>query len=191
MKIQFESCTEAELWEYVASGLLKSGIESVLVGGAVVSIYSSGAYRSGDLDFIVSALFKGRLPQAMASIGFQKKGRHYIHLQCAHLFVEFPPGPLAIGDDTSIQPDKKTVHEGLIKILSPTDCIRDRLASFIHFKSRDALDQAVLVARSQPFDINRIRSWCEKENSSHAWEEFRRLLAQTGGPILSEGFNKK
>ena len=184
MTIRFESCTESELWEYVASRLQQNGIESVLVGGAVVSIYSSGAYRSGDLDLIVGALFRDRLPKAMASIGFQKKGRHYIHPSCSHLFVEFPPGPLAIGDDTSIQPDQKAVNGAVIKILSPTDCIRDRLASFIHFRSRDALDQAVLVARTQPFDINRIRSWCLKEKAEGAWEEFRRLLAQASGSTL-------
>ncbi len=31
----------------------KGGIDTILVGGAVVSIYTEGAYRSGDLDFIL------------------------------------------------------------------------------------------------------------------------------------------
>jgi len=33
----------------------QAGIESVLVGGAVVAVYTKGAYRSGDLDFISGA----------------------------------------------------------------------------------------------------------------------------------------
>ncbi|EKO16008.1 IS3 family transposase, partial [Leptospira kirschneri] len=33
------------------------GIQSVLVGGAVVSIYSRGAYRSGDIDLVEPFLF--------------------------------------------------------------------------------------------------------------------------------------
>jgi hypothetical protein len=47
MKINFRTCTEAELWVYAAGDLAESGIESVLVGGAVASIYTSGAYQSG------------------------------------------------------------------------------------------------------------------------------------------------
>lgn len=48
----FSKCTEEELWRYVAFHLSAAGIESVLVGGVVVAVYSEGAYRSGDLDLI-------------------------------------------------------------------------------------------------------------------------------------------
>jgi hypothetical protein len=45
-------CTEEELWHYVAWHLEGEGIHSVLVGGAVVAIYTEGLYRSGDLDMV-------------------------------------------------------------------------------------------------------------------------------------------
>jgi hypothetical protein len=57
MKIDFKTCTEKELWEFVASHLKLRGVSTVLVGGAVVSIYTDGAYQSGDLDFILTDLF--------------------------------------------------------------------------------------------------------------------------------------
>jgi hypothetical protein len=79
-------------------------------------------------------------------MGFKKEGRHYRHPDCPHLFVEFPPGPLGIGEDTKVKPMEKREEGFTFKILSPTDCIRDRLASYIHFKSREGLDQAILVA---------------------------------------------
>ncbi|EKR64455.1 hypothetical protein LEP1GSC036_3634 [Leptospira weilii str. 2006001853] len=41
---------EEGLWKFVGWHLANKGIQSVLVGGAVVSIYSRGAYRSGDID---------------------------------------------------------------------------------------------------------------------------------------------
>jgi hypothetical protein len=47
MKINFRTCTEAELWVYAAGDLAESGIESVSVGGAMVSIYNFCAYQSG------------------------------------------------------------------------------------------------------------------------------------------------
>lgn len=43
--IDFQSCTEEELWKYVATHLKLNQIDTILVGGAVVSIYSEGIYR--------------------------------------------------------------------------------------------------------------------------------------------------
>jgi hypothetical protein len=131
MKINFKACTEEELWKYVAIHLKKNGIDSVLVGGAVVSIYSDGAYESGDLDFVLTDMFVKNLPTIMSEIGFVKKGgRHYEHPECKHLYVEFPSSFLEIGDDNQIKPDEIVVEKTKIKIkiLSPTDCVRDRLA---------------------------------------------------------------
>jgi hypothetical protein len=45
MKINFRTCTEAELWVYAAGGLAESGIESVLVGGAVGRAAAGGSRR--------------------------------------------------------------------------------------------------------------------------------------------------
>lgn len=132
MKIDFKICTEKELWEYVGSELQKRGVSTVLVGGAVVAIYTNGAYQSGDLDFILTDLFVKKVPEIMKEIGFEKRsGRHYVHPECKHLYVEFPTGPLEIGDDTKIVPDEVTVEGVKIKILSPTDCVKDRLATYI------------------------------------------------------------
>jgi len=70
--INYKTCSEEELWKFVATHLESKGLSVVLVGGAVVSIYSEGAYRSGDLDFIVTSLFKGKLPKYMKEIGFER-----------------------------------------------------------------------------------------------------------------------
>jgi hypothetical protein len=176
MKIDFKTCSEEELWKFVGSHLSMNGIDAVLVGGAVVSIYSDGLYESGDLDFIVQNLKKDRLPSIMGGIGFKKKGRHYVHPECKHLFVEFPSGPLGIGNDVNIKPVEKIDGENHIKILSPTDCIKDRLASYIHFKSKEGLDQAILVARKQPFKKSEVQRWCKAENSNWAFDDFVKKL---------------
>lgn len=86
----WEKCTEKEVWEYVATHLAKNGIDTVLVGGAVVAIYTEGLYRSGDLD--------------------------------------------------------------LVQL--------NRLASYIHFKALECLDQAVLVAQKHPHDRKKLQQWC-------------------------------
>jgi coenzyme F420-reducing hydrogenase delta subunit len=79
LAIDLSSCDEKELWEYVAVHLKKRGIDTVLVGGAVVSIYSKGAYHSGDLDFVKTSMLVTKLEETMNEIGFKKHGRHYTH----------------------------------------------------------------------------------------------------------------
>ncbi|WP_372655447.1 hypothetical protein [Halobacteriovorax sp.] len=174
MKIDLRNCSELELWHYVAVHLKKHDIDTVLVGGAVVSIYTNGAYKSGDLDFVKLDLFTTGLEKAMKEIGFEKKGtRHYIHKDCKHLFVEFPGGPpVGIREDNSITPDEVEVDGQIIKIYSPTDCVKDRLASYIHFKAQECLDQAVMVAKKHPVRFEEIKKWCLGEKGESQWEDF-------------------
>ncbi len=126
---------------------------------------------------MLGSLFTTGLKEAMELIGFEKKTRHYIHPECPHLFVEFPGTiPLGIGDDYSIVPDEVDVDGIKIKIYSPTDCVKDRLATFIYFKDRDGLDQAVMVANKHPVNLKSIKDWCINERSEEHWEEFLSLI---------------
>jgi hypothetical protein len=68
----WNSCTEEELWRFVAWYLEGEGIPSVLVGGAVVAIYTEGLYRSGDLDLVPSEGGRGRLAEVLRSLGFKQ-----------------------------------------------------------------------------------------------------------------------
>lgn len=177
MKINFKSCTEEELWKFIATHLKKKGIDTVLVGGAVVSIYSEGAYKSGDLDFVLTTMFVNNLAEVMKEAGFVKKGgRHFIHPECNHLFIEFPSNFLEIGEDRKIKPEEVEFEGVKIKILSPTDCVKDRLASYIHFKARECLDQAVLVAKKHSIKLEKIKNWCEAEGAEYAFEDFLKKL---------------
>lgn len=167
--------TEKEVWEYVAWHLAKNNIETLLVGGAVCAIYSEGIYRSGDLDLVSLSVFDEKIPEIMESIGFEKTGRHYTHPNC-HLFVEFVAGPVGIGEDTKIKPDKREVEGQTLYIYSPTDCIRDRLASYIHFRARECLDQAALVAERFPFNKKKVKDWCRTEGAPQAYDDLMKKL---------------
>ena len=178
MSPDLSACTIEELWRHVAAHLEKRGIGVVLVGGAVVSVYTRGAYVSGDLDFVREALFAQDVAGAMAELGFRKEGRHYRHPECPHLFVEFVPGPLGIGEDSRIEPAEVEEAGMCLKLLSPTDCVRDRLAGFIHFANRDYMDQAVLVAAEHPIAWDRVERWCRGEGPRGplAYAELRRRV---------------
>lgn len=174
MRIDLKNCTELELWKFVAVHLKRNGIDTVLVGGSVVSIYTDGAYESGDLDFVKLDLFTKGLEKAMKEIGFKKRSqRYYAHRDCEHLFVEFPGGPpLGIGEDNEIVPDEIDCEGEVIKIYSPTDCVKDRLASWIYYKAEECLDQALMVARRHPVKLEDIKSWCFREGKELHWERF-------------------
>ena len=170
------SCTEEELWEYVASHLKAHGIDTVLVGGAVVAIYTGGIYRSGDLDLVPEIVDRREIDPVLKDLGFVKSGRHFCHPDCNHLFIEFPPGPVALGDDYRIKPAERIVDGQVIRLLSPTDCVKDRLASYIHWKTRDCLDQAILVARHQAVDLEDVKAWCGAEGGKEAFGELEAAL---------------
>lgn len=178
MKIDFANCTEEELWKYVSSHLQKHGIDTVLVGGAVAAIYSNGLYRSGDLDFVHLSLMVRGLEQAMGEIGFKKIDvRRYMHPDCKHILIEFPGSfPLGIGEDYDITPREVECEGTTIKIYTPTDCVKDRLAGYIYFKHEENLNQAVLVARAQRVNFTKIKRWCENEGAAWAYEAFREKL---------------
>jgi len=94
------SLNRAELAAFVQTHLRKVGIDLVLSGGSCVSTYSEDRYISADLDFVIQGLVKGSvLRDAMAEIGFVEKAGSFWH-DDAEFFVEFPPGPLAVGSET-------------------------------------------------------------------------------------------
>ena len=115
----------------------------------------------------------------MAKIGFEStRSRYYKHPKCDHLFLEFPPGPVELGNEYPIDPAVQEIEGRALKILSPTDCVEDRLAGFIHWKARDLLDQATLVCRRQAphIDWKDLERWCLNEGGETQFNELRASL---------------
>jgi hypothetical protein len=168
------STTIEQLAAIVCDALSKSGIDAILVGGAVVSIYSKNEYLSFDLDFITHA-YKKDINVAMQSIGFIPVGRHYTHPK-TKLFVEFPSPPLAIGDERIESWATRRTKLGTIFLLAPTECVMDRLAAYFHWNDKQGLDQALVVASQNPVNLRRIKKWSIKESRGDEYSEFERLL---------------
>ena len=168
----------ADVAAAVTEALTRSGLSAVLTGGACATIYSGGAYQSHDLDFILrgGGTRKG-LDDAMASIGFRREGDRYVH-PSTPFFVEFPRGPLAIGDDFDIRPVVLQLQRGSALALSATDACRDRLAAFYHWSDRQSLYVAVEIALRHRVNIARVRRWSEDEGFDDRFAEFRQELAR-------------
>ncbi len=180
----WQRCDEGELWRYVAWHLDAAGIRSVLVGGAVVSIYTEGLYRSGDLDLVTDGVDRDRLKAVLKQLGFEpSRSRYFKHPACTHLFLEFPRGPVEIGEEFPIVPEEMEVEGRALRLLSPTDSVKDRLAGYIHWRNRSYFDQALLICRSQQqrVDLVAVRKWCEREGGAAAYQELIEQLQGAGG----------
>lgn len=128
----------------VGDALRRAGIHAVLTGGAYL---------------------------AMEAIGFARRGDRYVHRQ-VRFYVEFPRGPLAIGNDYRIRPvERKTAYARTL-ILSATDSCRDRLAAFYHWGDRQSLRVAVRIATANKVSLAKIRRWSIDEGAREAFNHF-------------------
>ena len=165
-----------ELAGLVCQTLQDAGITVTLTGGACVAIWSLGKYVSHDLDFIEEGPVPPRkVRDVLRRLGFEKKGRHFIHAE-TEFFVEFPTGPLMVGQQRVEHVSQRTTPAGILRLLSPTDSVKDRLAAFFHWNDRQSLEQALLVAESQPIDLKEVRRWARSERAEKKLREFERRL---------------
>jgi hypothetical protein len=67
--IDWSTISLRDLAGYLSEELRKRGIDTILVGGACVTIYSENRYQSYDLDYITYADMK-KVKKALAELGF-------------------------------------------------------------------------------------------------------------------------
>lgn len=180
--IPVRDMTPAELAAHIATHLRARGIEVVLSGGACVMIHSEAAYVSYDLDF-VDERFAGRsrIRAAMAEIGFEEENRYYRHPDAEYL-VEFPGGPVAVGREPAVRIDELMLRTGRLRLLSPTDCVKDRLVAYFHWSDRQSLLQAALVAAAHVIELAEVERWASREGERDAYLGIRDRLVFRNGP---------
>lgn len=155
----------------VVGQLKKHNISCVLVGGACVSIYTDEKHASHDLDFI-SPYSHEAIAKALAELGFQKEGRYFTHPQ-TKLYVEFPSGPIAIGNQLPVKPEgQMKVKNTIVTMFSPTQCVMDRLAAWFHWNDRRSLIHALWVCEKHPVSLDKIKRWASKEDEGEKFEQF-------------------
>lgn len=165
-----------ELAGLVCQALRDAGVTVTLTGGACVSIWSEGRYVSHDLDFIEEGpVPRRKVVDALKALGFEPKGRHFVHPE-TEFFVEFPTGPLMVGGQRVERVSERATPAGTLRLLTPTDCVKDRLAAFFHWNDRQSLEQALLVATAQGVDLDDVRRWSQSEGHEAEFRVFEQGL---------------
>ena len=170
--------TQGELAAYIDTHLKKKGIHVVLSGGACVAIYSGYKYVSKDLDFIaLYTLNHKAIAEVMKEIDFLPDGRYYVHPDTQY-FVEFISGPPSVGEDPIREIQELEMGTGTLRIISPTESVKDRLAAYYHWQDLQSLAQAILVAKNQRIDLKNIEDWSNREGKHKEFLVFKRQMGK-------------
>jgi hypothetical protein len=166
-----------ELAAYICSYLNDNGIECVLTGGACVSIYTNNEYPSYDLDFIESVSSPRKvIINLLSKIGFEEKNRYFTHTDTKFI-IEFPAGPLSVGSESINQVNEINYDTGKLKLLTPTDCVKDRLAAYFHWNDTQSLEQAISVSKNHKIDIKEIERWSKAESKQSIFKKIKNRLS--------------
>lgn len=161
--VDFQTIEIIELAGIIADHLEGQGIEVVLVGGLAVEIYTENLYLTKDIDMVnTNYSSPQQLNAAMAALGFYKQGRVYVN-ETTDITVEFPSGPLSVGDELIRATDQKIVKGKSIKILKVEDVVKDRLAAFIHWRDHQSLVQATTILLKHQLEPRNFKSFCGRE----------------------------
>jgi hypothetical protein len=159
----------AALVAWVQGLFVEDGTIPVLVGGAAVELYTTGAYTTGDVD-LVGHVTAGAA-RALSAAGFTRRGRHWIH-EAAQVFIEFPGSAL----DPEEESDWYEVAGQRIHIISVEDLLVDRLGAWEHWKSSVDGVNAFLLWRGQQDRIDRER--LERRIARVGWHKALQSLIQ-------------
>jgi hypothetical protein len=175
--MQLARLNRAEMCALIVETLASFGIEVVLVGGSCVCIYTNERFGSMDLDFIdLTYSRRKEIAAALATIGFTPRGntKYFEHPGC-QWSVEFPTAPLAIGheqiDSTRIASIKTAT--GTVRLLNPTDTVKDRLLWFYLEQDGQCWQQALDIARNHRIIWRDLKRWHEKEGYADEYTRFR------------------
>lgn len=175
-EINYSQIDLKDLASLIYSTLNQNGIEAILVGGACVTIYSQNEYQSYDLDFITYQSTE-EVERVLLQIGFKKEGRYFVHENCP-FFIDFINPPIAIGNQPVKEFNLIKTEFGMLKLLTPLDCVKDRLAAFYHWGDKQSFQQALQVAKKFQLDIEDLKNWSKSEGHLNKFKIFEQKLLE-------------
>lgn len=171
MNIDWKNIRLRDFAALVSEKLRRGGIETILVGGACVSLYTKNRYQSYDIDLVTHAPIKSVTP-LLEELGFRREGkRHFTRKDCP-FFIDFVSPPASLGSEPVVDRNIVKTKSGTIVMLTATDSVKDRLAAYYHWKDPQCLEQAVLIARVQSVNLKEVKRWSRKEGSEERHQDF-------------------
>jgi len=155
-----------ELASYVCTQLEKRDIKVILSGGSCMELYTNALYSSYDIDFVMKQYHSTKqIEEAMIDIGFTIDGKYYV-LKSSDFYIEVLSPPVAVGDQFLNEFASRNTKVGTLKLLTVTDCIKDRLCGCYLHNDNHCFEHALAVAHKNDIDIDDLKSWAKNEDKS-------------------------
>ena len=178
MNIDWKNITSLKLGVLISQTLRDNNFDCVLVGGACVSIYSDNQYISKDLDFVIYPPVKKIVP-ILESLGFRLElSNRFVRDDCP-FYIEFLNYPVTIGSEIIL--DRFEIiqtDQGKLKLLTPTDSVKDRLSAYFHWNDLQALEQAILITKQQKIDLESVEQWSINEGNTKKFKQYLKRIEQ-------------
>jgi len=173
---KLDSITVKTLAGLVCSVLEKNGFDPVLSGRTCAAIYSKDKITIKSLEFVVSEYVTKKIKLIMAKLGFKVfVHRTFSNKHCPYNITFLPP-PITVGDSIVNNVHAIKTKYGKLKMLCPTDCVRQRLSVYYRFADKNALKDAIGVAKLRKIDLEFVRKWSSWEWALDKFEIFLSAL---------------
>lgn len=147
----------------VATRLREHNILISIVGGSAVTLHAPQAHTSLDIDLaVLSGIERKKIDNALASLGYVKKGRNYAHTDSPWTIDVVADTPF-IGRRAIDDFAKLSTQYGDVLVLRVEDALADRITHFLHWGDSEALAIAEELARAKAAAID--------------WDAFARAIA--------------
>ena len=123
---------------------------------------------------------KNKYIRAIEELGFKNTGGRLFENPKCRFLIDFPAPPVSIGDKPVSKFNNLKTRFGTICLLTPTDCIKDRLAAYFFWNDYQSFDQAVMVAKRNKIDFPEIKKWAEKQSELEKYEVFKKKCREEG-----------
>lgn len=133
---------------------------AIIVGGHAVELYTSGSYKTADVDLV---MIRDDIARALFDeLGFVREGRHY-YVSEMDIPIEIPSDKLEGSKEKII---KLNTPEGYCYVIGIDDLILDRLRAAEYWTDTRSLEWARYLMYSQfdNIDLTYMRNTVSKEN---------------------------
>lgn len=173
-RIAWQRLTLREAASVISQHIAPETGKAILIGASCAALYAP-SLQSSIIELVVDVYHVNKMRALMRQLGFRPiELRSFKHAD-APFEIVFPPPPVVVGDEpvdvyTTVKTDR-----GPLAVLSPTDCVRHRLAAWYRWGDEEALHQAVAVAKRRKIDFQAVKEWSSWEWENEKFEEFVKL----------------
>ncbi len=162
----------------IATAFNREGIAAVLTGPAASAIHTHDRRTCRHLNYALTPpVSPSRLASALRYLGFDAAPAATSRAHADSGFsIELTEEPVTLGKGDAVLGQTLQLKNGFVRVLSPTDCCRERLLRWKSTQGETEMTQAVDVAARCDVNMPIMRAWMRQQQIFAGWTGFRLLV---------------